>query len=142
MFIRIKKRAGQPFYYLVSSERAGQRVRQRIVAYLGEHSTVAEAVESLRCSLDEFEEAAKQCREKAEAARSKLPAHYMNSVVLQRAQLRDGVPTFLYRGSRLSDDPAKQFHRHMKDVRYCERWAAYCRARLDKLLPFVGQCSA
>jgi hypothetical protein len=42
-FIRTKTVKGIEYHYLVESYRDGDRVRQRVLAYLGQHSTVREA---------------------------------------------------------------------------------------------------
>lgn len=43
MFIRKKKIGGKVYHYLVKSVRVGDRVQQKVLAYLGEHDNLEAA---------------------------------------------------------------------------------------------------
>jgi FtsZ-binding cell division protein ZapB len=134
-FVRAKPRGEKVFYYLVKSERIGNRVRQKTVAYLGRSPTVAEAVQDLRNSISHARQAAEEWHRKAEDAKSKItPWAFSRAVsIFVHAPVIDDAPTFLYRGSPFNKDYAKQYHSHLRKARIYERWEQRLRAQLDKL---------
>ncbi len=137
MFVRAKPRGEKVFYYLVKNERAGSRVRQKTLAYLGESPTVAKAVESLRNTISHARKAADEWHAKAEAAKAKItPGAFSTAVALARAPVIDDVPTFLYRGCSFSQDYAKQYHSHLREARFYEQWGRRLEAQLDNLQRF------
>lgn len=47
-FVRKKTVNGREYHYLVENRREDGKVRQRVLAYLGQHSTVSEALDAQR----------------------------------------------------------------------------------------------
>ncbi len=134
MFVRAKPRGEKTFYYLVASQRVGNRVRQKTLAYLGESPTVASAIAELRAAITFAESRAAGRRKQAEAVKAKItPQAYTTAVALTRAAVVDGVPTFLYRGCPREQDYAKQFHIHLREARSDERWARRMKVQLENL---------
>jgi TPR repeat protein len=134
VFVRAKPRGEKTFYYLVKSQRVGNRVQQKTLAYLGEYPNIDAAIEDLPLRIKRIQEEAIRWYTKAEDAKQRVtPAHYSSAVALARARVIDGVPTFCWRGSRFRDDPAKQYWSHIEKARRYESWARSLMAQLEKL---------
>ncbi len=67
-FIRKKVRKDATYYYVVQNVRVGDRVRQRVLCYLGRHKTVASAQRYWKKQADKATDSAakKQAREMIE----------------------------------------------------------------------------
>ena len=46
-YVRVKRRGQKVYYYLVESKREGNKVRQRIIRYLGTKPPTEEALENI-----------------------------------------------------------------------------------------------
>ena len=47
-FIRTKRKGNRTYYYLVESRREGNKVRQKVIKYLGAEMPTKEQIETLR----------------------------------------------------------------------------------------------
>lgn len=47
MFVRVKKRGNLTYYYLVESVRDGDKVRQKVLCYLGKTKPAPEALQDI-----------------------------------------------------------------------------------------------
>jgi hypothetical protein len=74
MFVRKKVSKGGTYYYLVQSRRAGGKVRQKVVAYLGTYATVQEALEKIPAEVERLRQRAADYRASAEDARRRVSA--------------------------------------------------------------------
>jgi hypothetical protein len=72
MFVRKKVVKGGTYYYLVQSGRAGGKVRQKVVAYLGTYATVQEALEKIPAEVERLRQRAADYRARAEDARRQV----------------------------------------------------------------------
>jgi hypothetical protein len=83
MFIRAKRQGERTYYYAVESERIGNRVRQKTIAYLGEKPSVVERITQLEAWRANYLPMLERA-EKSEAHNHRLllcyPAHYARSV--------------------------------------------------------------
>ncbi len=80
VYVRAKQQGGRVYHYLVATERVGNRVKQKTIAYLGEHPTVKAALESLPKEIEKAKEEARgeATRRRGEvwkASRVKFPIH-------------------------------------------------------------------
>lgn len=68
MFVRKKTVNGRVYHYLVRSVRQNGKVRQEALAYLGEYTTVDEALEKLTAYAARARQSAAGCLARAEGA--------------------------------------------------------------------------
>jgi len=47
-FIRVKRRGNREYYYLVEGKRDGNKVRQKVIKYLGTELPTKEQIETMR----------------------------------------------------------------------------------------------
>ncbi len=47
-FVRTKRKGNRTYYYLVESKREGNKVRQKVIKYLGAETPTKEQIETLR----------------------------------------------------------------------------------------------
>jgi len=47
-YVRVKKRRQRMYYYLVESKREGNKVRQKVIKYLGAEMPTKEQIEAIR----------------------------------------------------------------------------------------------
>ena len=47
-FVRAKRKGNRIYYYLVESKREGNKVRQKVIKYLGTKSPTKEEIEAMR----------------------------------------------------------------------------------------------
>jgi hypothetical protein len=47
-FVRTKRKGNRTYYYLVESRREGNKVRQKVIKYLGAEMPTKEQIETLR----------------------------------------------------------------------------------------------
>jgi hypothetical protein len=71
-FVRAKKQGQCVYHYLVTTERQGGRVRQKTIAYLGDHPTLQSALDALPREIAQLREAAFKFAADAEAARGQM----------------------------------------------------------------------
>jgi hypothetical protein len=77
VFVRKKvTSSGAVKHYLVACSREGGKVRQKVLCYLGDFATVAEAREGLPRLIREHQDAAAIALAQADAARGSLPESY------------------------------------------------------------------
>ena len=71
MFVRKKtSRGGKTIYQLVETARIGGKVRQRVIAHLGESACLAEAIETCEANLERAKQNLAESLTKADAIRS------------------------------------------------------------------------
>jgi len=52
-FVRVKRQGNRSYYYLVESKREGNKVRQRVIRYLGTEPPTRQQMEAMRRVKDE-----------------------------------------------------------------------------------------
>ena len=99
-FIRTKRMPkGSPKHYLVTSERVEGKVRQRVLAYLGDYATVEAALESLPVDIMLTRWALRRLREKCYCCARryrKLPASEREPQLENRIERLQQLQTQLY----------------------------------------------
>jgi hypothetical protein len=121
MFIRAKRQGERTYYYIVRSERAGGRVRQKTIAYLGEYQTLDAALESLPLELAKVKEEARRCSVKADETRQRMPPAWIE-------RNNDEVPRST-REISVSQYARKQFNIYW----YCAERAVMCEQRAHEM---------
>ena len=129
-FVRTKTRNGKRRYHLVENYRKDGKVRQRIIAYLGEHATVEVAIEQLAQEIQRRRQRAELNRRKADEIRQRM---HPNWIAMNGGE----VPKPRREGARFS---RKLFGRYWSAVEWAKSddyWADKRQHQLDKLRAHV-----
>lgn len=82
MYIRAKNHKGRTYYAVVRAEREGGKVHQRLVTYLGKHSTLEAAISDLEARIENAHLIVEQCQTRfnapQRAAEAKQKLHELN----------------------------------------------------------------
>jgi hypothetical protein len=126
MFVRRKMQNGRTYHYLVASERAGGRVRQKTIVYLGEYQTLDAALESLPVEIAKVKEEARRCSVKADETRNR-----MHPAWIERNNAE--VPRPRREGCQMANKLFGRYWFYSERAVTCEQRAREMSARLAKL---------
>ena len=88
-FIRGKRKKDSVYYYIVESKRVDGKVRQKVLAYLGQCPTVDEAIEYWTGRLDEWKLEAERLTKAVEGSRyDGKPFEHRRYARLTRSEIR------------------------------------------------------
>ncbi len=126
MFVRAKQQGGRVYHYLVTAERCAGRVRQKTIAYLGEHATIGAALETLPVQIAKLREEAHVCAAKADALRQRMNPAWIE---------RNGgeVPRPKHIGLSTANKMFRRYWSYSQQAQLCEQRAREKAAQLDKL---------
>ncbi len=126
MFVRTKQQGGRTYHYLVTTVRSGSRVRQKTIAYLGEHADIGAALNALPVQISNLREKAHVCAAKADALRERMHPLWIE---------RNGgdVPRPKRTGLSTSNKLFGWYWYYHEQAEVCEQRSREKAAQLDKL---------
>ena len=133
-YVRKKAVNGYVYHYLVEARRAGGKVRQHTLAYLGSNeacSTTEGAITYWTRELERLREQAQYCRASAEAAKQRIPESRL-------VRYGGAIPHTKRRGLRLRWNPEGQYWGVMDRLGSYERRILQAERRLAVLGAHVG----
>jgi hypothetical protein len=126
-FVRAKKQGSHTYYYLVTTERTGRRIRQRVIAYLGKYKSLKEALAGLTDEISYLTAEAANWRKMAEDAYR----------CVRQLKPDGSVPGYSYFGRHPYGDPAKRYWQRIHRAERCERKIRILSSQLANLQRIV-----